>query len=158
MHEPSASSEHPVSTAQRRRQHGYTVEDGVMLGAGCGGYLLSVIPFASLLLPSASPQGQLTYGAATYAAAFGTAVLLGMLPRIPVALCELARLSLVDAITRGTPCFGSFCIASALVHLAGWRVDFLGILLIGLLLWAVVVLGIVLPTARAITRRTRVHT
>jgi hypothetical protein len=77
--------------------------------------------------------------------------------KIPQGLPKLFLLSLILGIVFVPTLFGSFCIAVAVIQLAGWHLGAnIGVLIV-LLLWAVLVLGVVGQIARVIRQRTEVH-
>ena len=141
MQEPGTSSQQPNGTVQGGRHRGCAA-DGILLGTFLGVSALTFKPFTSLLEMHASPQWQLLYGGATYVGAIAAVLLLGWASKLPEGSRKLALSGLAFSLFFLTPAFGSFCGINAIDHLAGWGIDGLGLVSLGALLWAVVVLGI----------------
>jgi hypothetical protein len=165
MHEPQEREPgETVQPAHRRNSFTRTparliVEGGIMMGTMAGVAWLTVNPLASLLSPQAAapPQQQLTYGGAAYALAILAALLYRVVHRLPYGPLYLFLFSLVLGIIFFPTVPGSILIAAALARLTGWRLEIVGIVLIGLLLWAIVAFGSVFHIALTIARGTRVH-
>ena len=148
MQEPGANSQRPDGTAQGGRHRGCAA-DGIKLGAFMGVAALTFKPFTSLLETNASPEWRLLYGGAAYVGAIVAILLLGWASKLPRGVLKLALSVLAFSLFFFTPFLGSLCIVLAIDNLAGWGMDFLGMVPLGMLLYAVVVLGIAAAIGRS---------
>jgi hypothetical protein len=112
------------------------------MGTFLGVSALTFKAFTSLLETHAPPQWLLLSGGAAYAGPIVAILLLGWASKRPEGVLKLALSGLALSFLFFIPLWGSWCIVTAVAHLAGWGMDGLGFVFVASLLWAIVVLGI----------------